>query len=92
MSDWVTYESFLRGLISNQPLHKGLQQGLALRLKRSSVKGISLIKFEMQLRGGGAPALPGVERLVPAEGEAAQRGERDCHARSALFAFEGCMQ
>jgi hypothetical protein len=69
MSDWVTYETFLRGLISSQPLHKGLQQGLALRLKRSSVKGISLIKFEMQLRGGGAPALPGVERLVPTEGE-----------------------
>jgi hypothetical protein len=51
MSDWVTYENLLRGLIGSVPLRKALKEGVAMKLKRSSVKGVSLIRFEMQLKG-----------------------------------------
>ena len=57
MNDWVTYENLLRGLIGSVPLRKALKEGVAMKLKRSSVKGVSLIRFDMQLKGSSDPDL-----------------------------------
>lgn len=40
MKDWVSYESLLRGLLAAHPfnLKQGLQQGLGLRMTKSSIK------------------------------------------------------
>lgn len=66
LSDWVPYESLLRSILSAHPLtlQKGLNQGLALRLTKSSIKGVSLVHFDMELR---APAAVG-EVFPPADG------------------------
>eukprot|EP00775_Hariotina_reticulata_P007848 gene7848-8045_t len=52
MQEWVSYESLLRGVLAAHPfnLKQGLQQGIGLRLKKSSIKGVSLIHFDMELQ------------------------------------------
>eukprot|EP00879_Flechtneria_rotunda_P021205 GHRR01022338.1.p1 GENE.GHRR01022338.1~~GHRR01022338.1.p1 ORF type:complete len:426 (+),score=134.24 GHRR01022338.1:342-1619(+) len=64
VTDWVPYESLLRSILAAHPLNlqKGLQQGLALRLTKSSIKGVSLIHFDMELKA------PAVEAWPPADG------------------------
>uniref|UniRef100_A0A383W9N4 Uncharacterized protein n=1 Tax=Tetradesmus obliquus TaxID=3088 RepID=A0A383W9N4_TETOB len=66
LSDWVPYESLLRSILAAHPLtlQKGLNQGLALRLTKSSIQGVSLVHFDMELR---APAAVG-EVFPPADG------------------------
>lgn len=64
VSEWVPYESMLRSILAAHPLNlqKGLQKGLALRLTKSSIKGVSLIHFDMELKA------PAVQAYPPADG------------------------
>jgi hypothetical protein len=52
LQDWLPYEQLLRSILAAQPLQslqQGLQQGVALKLTKSSITGVSLIHFDMQL-------------------------------------------
>lgn len=54
LQDWVPYETLLRSILAAQPLQQlqqELQKGVALRLTKSSVTGVSLIHFDMELAG-----------------------------------------
>jgi hypothetical protein len=54
LQDWVPYETLLRSILAAQPLQelqRELQKGVALRLTKSSVTGVSLIHFDMELTG-----------------------------------------
>ncbi|KAF6256957.1 hypothetical protein COO60DRAFT_1626982 [Scenedesmus sp. NREL 46B-D3] len=69
VSDWVSYESLLRSILAAHPLtlQQGLNQGLALRLTKSSVKGVSLIHFDMELKAPAAVAdvFPPADSFLP---------------------------
>lgn len=57
LQDWVPYETLLRSILAAQPLQelqRELQKGVALRLTKSSVTGVSLIHFDMELAGPAA--------------------------------------
>lgn len=54
MQEWVPYETLLRSILAAQPLQqlqRELQKGVALRLTKSSVTGVNLIHFDMELAG-----------------------------------------
>lgn len=58
LQEWVPYETLLRGMLAAQPLqqlHQELKKGVALRLTKSSITGISLMHFDMELSGPVAP-------------------------------------
>jgi hypothetical protein len=81
VSDWVPYESLLRSILAAHPLtlQKGLNQGLALRLTKSSIKGVSLIHFDMELK---APAAVG-DVFPPADGFLKMDSELHCASNPA---------
>lgn len=71
LSDWIPYESMLRSILAAHPLNiqKALQKGLALRLTKSSIKGVSLIHFDMELKAPAVAAFPSAEELLDEESE-----------------------
>jgi hypothetical protein len=63
VQEWVPYETLLRSILAAQPLQelqKELEKGVALRLTKSSVTGVSLIHFDMELTGGRSGGDPAV--------------------------------
>lgn len=59
LGDWVPYESLLRSILAAHPLNlnKGLQQGLALRLTKSSIK-VGVHEQAHDIRGGFETTFP----------------------------------
>lgn len=49
LSQWVPYESLLRGMITAMPfkIDKINKKGIPLRLTKSNIKGVSLVHFDM---------------------------------------------
>lgn len=70
LQDWVPYETLLRSILAAQPLQalqRELQKGVALRLTKSSVTGVSLVHFDMELAGpvdAQAPAVMPADMLL----------------------------
>lgn len=70
LQDWVPYETLLRSILAAQPLQqlqRELQKGVALRLTKSSVTGVSLVHFDMELAGpvsGQEPAVLPADMLL----------------------------
>ncbi|GAX80708.1 hypothetical protein CEUSTIGMA_g8143.t1 [Chlamydomonas eustigma] len=52
MSSWLPYESVLRGILSSHPFNVAnvVQGGIPLKLTKSSIKGISMMVFDMHVR------------------------------------------
>lgn len=75
-AQWVPYESLLRGILTSHPFNfeQVSQRGIALRLTKANVTGISFLKFNMQLTGQVQPpmavSLP--EPIMQATADSAQ--------------------
>lgn len=52
MSAWVPYETVLRGVLASHPfvVDKVVKHGIGLKLTKSSIQGVSLIAFDMEVR------------------------------------------
>lgn len=52
MSNWVPYEAVLRSVLAAHPfvLQKVVAEGIAVRLTKSTIKGVNLISFLMEVR------------------------------------------
>lgn len=51
MSNWVPYEAMLRSVLAAHPfvIDKVMRSGISLRLTKSTIKGVNLIAFEMEV-------------------------------------------
>lgn len=77
MSHWIPYESLLRGILASKAfdMKRVQQEGIALKLKESSVSGVSLLHFDMDLIGedlSGDPTGANILETFLTEGDAKQ--------------------
>lgn len=64
LSEWVPYETLLRGILASHPFSDVdalTRRGVALRLRSSSLTGVHLLTFDMELWGQDTPRLGDVK-------------------------------
>lgn len=89
-SSWLPYEQLLRGVIASHPfnLRGALRDGAPLRLTQSSLHGVSLVSFEMELMAGDPP--PG--KGPPPLGDMAVKLLKGIDAESVLEGSRGSLE